>query len=215
MAKNRESTERIKHGLVLTCLGDRGPSTYKRSRRGDAEIDRVVCHVLKHSNTDFSVVDFVPNGYDERQYCSPAFNLPVGCMMRTPWAQFPEYHTSADNLEFVRPESLADSFLKILSAIAILEENRTYLNQSPAGEPQLGRRGLYRKIGGETDESLDELALLWVLNLSDGRHNLLDIATRAGIPFAQVSRAAHVLTEHDLLEETSAAVASAPTLGSP
>lgn len=215
LAKNRESTERIKHGLVLTCLGDRGPSTYKRSRRGDAEIDRVVCHVLKHSNTDFSVVDFSPNGYDERQYCSPAFNLPVGCMMRTPWAQFPEYHTSADNLEFVRPESLADSFLKILSAIAILEENRTYLNQSPAGEPQLGRRGLYRKIGGETDESLDELALLWVLNLSDGRHNLLDIATRAGIPFAQVSRAAHVLTEHDLLEETSAAVASAPTLGSP
>ena len=211
LARNRESIERIRHGLVLACLGDRGAPAYKRSRRGDAEIDRVVCHVLEQANSDFTVVDFSPDGYDERQYCSPAFDLPVGCLSRTPWAQFPEYHTSADNLELVDPDALADSFFTVLLTIAVLEENRTYLNLNPACEPQLGRRGLYRTMGGGTEKSHDELALRWVLNLSDGRHSLLDIAARGRTPFAEIRRAADALLECELLRETEACQRAAST----
>ena len=203
LARNADSTHRVKHGLVLTCVGDPGPSTYKRSRRGDATIDRAFAKVLQQSDSDLTVVDFTPYGYDERQYCSPAFNLPVGCLMRTPWGQFPEYHSSADNLELVRPAALADSFFKVLAAFAVVEENRVYLNTSPAGEPQLGKRGLYRLMGGDSAESIDELALLWVLNLSDGRHDLLDVAVRAGLSFEQISRSARALATSDLLREAA------------
>ena len=110
LAANEHQTGRIKHGLILACVGDPGKTTYKKSRRGDAEVDRAVAHVLKHSGQDYEINEFSPWGYDERQYCSPGFNLPIGCLMRTPNGCFPEYHSSADNLEFVRPESLEDSY---------------------------------------------------------------------------------------------------------
>jgi aminopeptidase-like protein len=157
-------------------VGDSGKSTYKKSRRGDAEIDKAVSHILKHSGQDYEILDFSPYGYDERQFCSPGFNLPVGCLMRTPQGRFPEYHTSADNLDFVRPEYLADSFSKYLAVLNVLENNKKYLNKNPKCEPQLGKRGLYRAMGGQKDVGTFELALLWVLNLSDGNHTLLDIA---------------------------------------
>ena len=109
------------NGLVVACVGDPGKSTYKKSRRGNAEIDKAAEHVLKHSNNDYEILEFSPYGYDERQFCSPGFNLPVGCLMRTPFAKFPEYHTSADNLDFVGPEFLADSFAKCLAIVEVLE----------------------------------------------------------------------------------------------
>lgn len=198
---NEAQVSRIKHGLVVTCMGDPGKSTYKKSRRGDAEIDRAVIHVLKHSGKDYEIVEFSPYGYDERQFCSPGFNLPVGCLMRTPNGRYPEYHTSADNLEIVQPQYLADSFSKCLSVLQVLENNKTYLNKNPKCEPQLGKRGLYRAIGGQTDGGINELALLWVLNLSDGNHTLLDIADRSGFKFDSINKAASALLEHDLLEE--------------
>ena len=198
---NEENLGRIKHGLVLTCVGDPGKPHYKKSRRGNAEIDRIWAHVLKHSGNTYHILDFCPWGYDERQYCSPGFNLPVGCFMRTPHGCFPEYHTSADNLEFVRPAHLTDSYRLCLSALQALEGNRAYLNQNPRGEPQLGKRGLFRPLGGSSNERPRELELLWVLNLSDGKHDLLDIAERAGIPFARVMEAASTLIDHNLLRE--------------
>lgn len=198
---NEAQVSRIKHGLIATLVGDAGHSTYKKSRRGDAEIDRAVVHVLKHSGHDYEILDFSPYGYDERQFCSPGFNLPIGCLMRTPHGQFPEYHTSADNLDFVKPEPLADSFFKYLSVLDILENNKAYLNQNPKGEPQLGKRGLYRSIAGQENAKLNELAMLWVLNLSDGSHSLLDIAERSGLAFEVIKNAADVLLEHDLLKE--------------
>jgi aminopeptidase-like protein len=198
---NQDRVSAIRHGLVLTCVGDPGRPTYKRSRRGDAVIDRAVAHVLRYSGQDYELQDFTPYGYDERQYCSPAFDLPVGCFMRTPWGRFPEYHTSADDLDLVRPSALADSFRTILAVLSILDDDARYENLNPAGEPQLGRRGLYRTIGGLKDESEVELALLWVLNLSDGRHTLLDIAERSGLEFHAVRAAADALLEHDLLRE--------------
>lgn len=200
LALNQARLSRIKHGLVAVCVGDPGKPVYKKSRRGDAEIDRAAVHVLKASGQDYEVIDFIPYGYDERQYCSPGFDLPVGSLSRTSHGRYPEYHTSADNLDFIRSESLADSFSKYLSIFYILESNERYLNQNPHCEPQLGKRGLYRAIGGQEDGKTKEMALLWVLNLSDGNHTLLDISERSGLSFGHIKSAADVLLEQGLLK---------------
>jgi aminopeptidase-like protein len=199
LARNEPVLPRIRHGLVLSCVGDPGRFTYKRSRRGDAEVDRAVEHVLLQSGREFQAVDFTPYGYDERQYCSPGINLPVGCFMRTPNGCYPQYHTSADDLSLVTPSSLGESLLQLLRVIQVLEGNSRYFNLNPKCEPQLGRRGLYRQMGGTKDAAASEMAMLWVLNLSDGRFDLLDIAIRSGIPFAEVSRAAGALKDAGLL----------------
>lgn len=202
LALNEDKTGAIRHGLVLTCIGDRGPLSYKKSRRGDAEIDRAVIHVLRHSGALCQVLEFSPYGYDERQYCSPGFNLAVGCLMRTPHGCFPEYHTSADNLDFVDAAALGDSFAKVLAIFEILENNRTWVNRNPQCEPQLGKRGLYDAIGGSGVKEL-QMAMLWVLNLSDGTSSLLDIADRSGMEFAVLARAADLLYRHELLQPLS------------
>ncbi len=198
---NEKNVSKIKHGLVAACLGDSGKFTYKKSRQDSAEIDRAVINVLKNSGIDFEIIDFIPFGYDERQYCSPGFNLPVGCLMRTPHGCYPEYHTSADNLDLVRPEYLADSFSIYLSVFDILENNKKYINQNPKCEPQLGKRGLYQMTGGQKDKKIKELAMLWVLNLSDGSNTLLDISDQSGIEFATIKDVADILINHDLLKE--------------
>ncbi|MEO5755143.1 MAG: DUF4910 domain-containing protein, partial [Chthoniobacterales bacterium] len=199
LAQNGEIIPQIRHGLVVTCVGDSAHLTYKRSRRGDTEIDRAFAHILGHSGEPCELIDFSPYGYDERQYGSPGFNLPVGCLMRSRHGEFPEYHTSADNLEFVRPAALADSLTHCLAVVDLLEHNRAYLNQSPKGEAQLGRRGLYSGRGGKEESRSRNLALLWVLNQSDGQHSLLDIAERANLPFAVIKEAASSLLATDLL----------------
>jgi len=198
---NEPQVTNIKHGFVVAGVGDAGNFTYKKSRRGDAEIDRIFSHVLKHSGSDYAIIDFFPYGYDERQFCSPAFNSPVGCVMRTPHGQYPEYHTSADNLDFVHPSALRDSFTKCVSVFDVLENNKTYINQNPKCEPQLGKRGLYRAVGGQAEGVIDELAMLWTLNLSDGNYSLLDIAERSGYRFESIKKAADRLQEHHLLRE--------------
>jgi len=200
LARNEANVGRIKHGLVITCVGDPGRTTYKRTRRGNAEIDRAVENVLKNSGADYEIIDFFPYGYDERQYNSPGFKLPVGCLMRSQHGRFPEYHTSADNLDLVQPSYLADSFQKCLATFNILENNRTYLNLYPKGEPQLGKRGLYGSSGGASHRQLNQMAILWVLNFSDGEHDLLAIADRSGIKFEDIHDAAQRLVEHGLLK---------------
>jgi aminopeptidase-like protein len=200
LARNEAVLPRIKHGLVLSCLGDDGPFNYKRSRRGNADVDRAVEHVLRHSEHNFEVVDFTPYGYDERQYCSPGINLPVGCFMRTPNGRYPQYHTSADDLDLITPAALGESLRQLLRVIQVFEKNGHYMNLNPKCEPQLGRRGLYRQMGGVKDASAREMAMLWVLNLSDGQHDLLDIAARSGIPFGQISLAVDALHSCGLLE---------------
>jgi aminopeptidase-like protein len=198
LAQNRQTAGRVKHGLVLTCIGDSGEFHYKKSRRGDAEIDRAAAHILKHQSKGSEILEFSPYGYDERQYCSPGFNLPVGCLMRSIWGTFPEYHTSADNLDFIRPAQLAGSLRACAMIFDVLENNRTYRNLSPFCEPQLGRRNLYRTTGGNSiGEEIN--ARLWVLNLSDGQNSLLDIAERSGCRFSMISEAAELLRESGLL----------------
>ena len=197
-----EIVPRIRHGLVLSCVGDSGPVTYKQSRRGDAPVDRIVAHVLKTSGGPHRITPFIPYGYDERQYCSPGFDMPVGCFMRSPNGTFPEYHTSADNLDFVKPESLVDSLEKLKEVVAAIEDGDTlYRSLNPKGEPQLGKRGLYRPIGGQKDAaSFDGMTLLWVMNLADGKHTLFDMAERSGQSFAAIRLAAEALAEKGLLE---------------
>lgn len=195
LALNEEKAAKIKHGLVLSGVGDEGNVAYKKSRRGNSEVDGAAGHVLKHSGDAYEIIDFSPYGYDERQYCSPGFNLPVGCFSRTPYGRYPEYHTSADNLDLVQPRYLGDSFLKSLSILEVLEGNGTYQNLNPKCEPQLGKRGLYDSIG------VNEMAMLWVLNLSDGCNTLLDIAERAGLKFDAVFSAARTLWEKNLVKK--------------
>jgi aminopeptidase-like protein len=197
--QNRETLDRVKHGLTVSCIGDAGGFTYKRSRREDSEADRAVELALRDSGAQHRIVGWEPWGGDERQFCSPGFNLPVGCLMRTPHGGFPGYHTSADGLDRIRPESLAESVRVCLDAIEILETNQTCLNLSPFGEPQLGRRGLYRTSGGAVSSPDDERALLWVLNLSDGDASLLDVATRSGLAYPVIVRAAQRLQDAGLL----------------
>jgi aminopeptidase-like protein len=190
----------IRHGLVITGAGDPGPPTYKRSRRGACGIDRAMEYVLKSHWENFSIRDFSPFGYDERQFCSPGFDLPFGCLMRTPHGEYPEYHTSLDDLDFVRPENLADTYQLCARTLDLLENNRTYRNLFPKGEPQLGKRGLYQAMGQQAkDRQALQLSMLWVLNQSDGEHDLLDIAIRSGIAFEIVARAAEMLHDRGLL----------------
>lgn len=198
LAQNRESAKRIRHGLVLTCIGDAGGFHYKKSRQGNAEIDRAAAHVLGHCGESSEILDFSPYGYDERQYCSPGFNLAVGCLMRSVWGTFPEYHTSADNLDFIRPSKLANSLQVCTAILDVLESNRRYRNLNPYCEPQLGRRNLYSSTGGSTIGA-DINARLWVLNLSDGDHSLLDIAERSGLPFSAIHGAAELLRKSGLM----------------
>lgn len=199
LSRNEPIVPRVKHGLVLACVGDGGDFSYKKSRRGDAQIDRAMMHVLSRSGRAHQIRDFSPYGYDERQYCSPGFNLPVGCLNRTPHGCFAEYHTSADNLEFVTAEALEGSMRLCVELFELLEKDVRYVNLNPRCEPQLGRRGLYRELGGHPDAEQRELAILWVLNLSDGSHSLLDIAERSNLNFSMISEVAAELSRHGLL----------------
>ncbi len=199
LARNEERARRVAHGLVAACLGDRGRLTYKRSRRGDAEIDRAVAHVLAHGGEPHELRDFTPYGYDERQYCSPGFDLPVGSLTRTPHGEYPEYHTSGDDPSFVVPDRMVDSLRRYLEVFEVLEGNLTYRNLSPRGEPQLGKRGLYGPVGGASHAVPSQMAMLWVLNLCDGTRPLLDVAARAKLPFGEVRTAARALQAAGLL----------------
>jgi aminopeptidase-like protein len=199
LSRNHAELHRIRHGLVLSLLGGGGPFHYKQSREGDHAIDRTAWRVLQAEHPDAKLLPFLPWGYDERQFCSAGLNLPVGRLTRTPNGEFPEYHTSADNPAFVQPAELGEAWLLCLRILEALERERVYQNLAPNGEPQLGRRGLYRKTGGHQQIPERQLALLWVLNQSDGRHSLSDIAERAGLPLATIESAADDLEAAGLL----------------
>ena len=202
LSRNEAQADRIRHGLVLTCVGDSGAFTYKKSRRGDAEIDRAMALVLSRRGDGSKTIEFSPFGYDERQFCSPGFNLPVGCLMRTEHGKFREYHTSADNLDFISAEKLEGTFRVCLELFDILETNARYRNLLPKCEPQLGKRGLYAATGGNGIR-VDNYAMLWVLSGSDGTQTLLRIAEKSGLSFRLIAAAAESLAAHGLLEKVA------------
>ncbi|MFC7333132.1 DUF4910 domain-containing protein [Rhodocista pekingensis] len=202
LARNEPTLDRIRHGLVLTCVGDPGGFHYKRSRRGDAVIDRAVAQVCRDRGISLDVRPFRPTGYDERQYGSPGFDLPVGCFMRSPDRGFPEYHTSADNLDLVRPEALEESYEVLGEVLDLLEADRVWRRVDGRGEPQLGRRGLYRLLSAQQGAACQE-SLLWVLNLADGTRSLLDMAEHSGLSFRELRDAAALAAEAGLIVETA------------
>ena len=154
---------------------------------------------MRDRGVPLDVRPFSPTGYDERQFASPGFDLPVGRLTRTPHGEYPEYHTSADSLGLMDPDALAASLDALEAVVRTLDGDGVYLNTEPYGEPQLGRRGLYAPVGGAAFGPQAQQAALWVLNLSDGAHSLLDVAGRSGLPFAGVRQAADRLLDVGLL----------------
>lgn len=201
LALNEDISSRIIGGLVASLTGDPGDLTYKKSRQGNALMDRAVAHVLQHSGQGYQIIDFFPYGYDERQFCSPGFNLAVGNLTRSQFGQYPEYHTSGDNLELIRPEYLEASYQVYRQVIDVMERNKYYQSLNPKCEPQLGKRGLYEAVGGQSDRKQLQMAMLWVLNLADGQHSLLDMAERSGNPFDLIYRISQILLDKNLLCE--------------
>ena len=199
LSRNEEGLGRVRAGVVIGLLGDAGPLTYKRSRRGDCATDRAASHVLR-AVPGSRIVDFAPYGYDERQFCSPGIDLPVGRLTRSPNGEYPEYHSSADNLDIVQPDALAESLRTLARLVGLLDENRRLLNLSPKGEPRLGKRGLYGSVGGVPPGDFEQ-ALLWVLSYSDGAHDLLSIAERSRLGFARMAQAAAALEQAGLARD--------------
>jgi aminopeptidase-like protein len=199
LAQNQKQLDRICGGLVTVLLGRPGPFHYKRSRSGNAMIDRVVQRVLKKCVENAVFRDFDPYGYDERQFGSPRIDLPVGRLTRVPNGEYPEYHTSADNMELIDAGSLQEALTVCIEISQEIESADIFSNLSPCGEPQLGKRGLYRQTGGD-DIAFDELSMLWVLNQSDGSHSLVDISEKSGLSLEALHRAAEALVEAGLLE---------------
>jgi aminopeptidase-like protein len=200
LAQNEDKISHIKYGLVTSLLGIDNVFTYKRSRRGNARIDTIVEHVLASRAVPHKIIDFIPYGYDERQFCSPGFNMPVGNLTRVPFGEYPEYHTSADNFDLISDKGLQDSLDTFREVILNIETDRKYMNQFPKGEPQLGKRGLYDNIGGRNDSKTLQLAFLWILNYSDGDHSLTDIAILSGLSTKLIGEAAQMLKQKGLLK---------------
>jgi aminopeptidase-like protein len=204
LSRNEDSLGRVQHGLIVSCVGDTGPVRFKRSRSGDTDLDRAAAHVVSR-RPGGSAHPFVPWGGDERQFCSPGFDLPVGSLTRTEHGQYPEYHTSADDLSFIGPAELADSLATLVEILDVLERDRVLARTNPYGEPQLGRRGLYEQIGAGVAQTVEESrqALLWVLNAADGTTSLIDLATRANLPFGLVADTADLLEAAGLVREVT------------
>jgi aminopeptidase-like protein len=202
LATNQAVLPRIRHGLVLSLLGNVGPLYYKKTRASQCSIDHAASHVLRNGFPGSQVLSFSPWGYDERQFCSPGIDLPVGCLSRSPDANLPENHTSADHPDAIHAESLSEAWLACLEIFQTLEESLYYENLHPHGEPQLSRRGLYRTTGGYYTHVPDrQMALLWTLNLSDGTASILDIAERSNLPLDVVAAAARDLENAGLLRQ--------------
>jgi aminopeptidase-like protein len=197
LSRNEAVLPRVAGGLVIGLLGDAGALTYKRSRRGDSATDRIATLALASLPVESRLGDFEPYGYDERQFCSPGFDLPIGRLTRSPNGGFPEYHSSADDLSLVHVDKLAGSLSALARMVSMIDANRTVLNLSPKGEPRLGKRGLYGAVGGAGPGEFEH-ALLWVLSLADGRCDLAAMAQRSGIGFDLLERAATALEQAGL-----------------
>jgi aminopeptidase-like protein len=216
LSRHRESASSIVAGLVLSCLGDAGGFHFKQSRREQSVTDEAMREALADCGEPSTVIPFVPYGYDERQYCSPGFDLPVGCLMRTPNGKYREYHTSADDVSLIDGAALDRSARLVMRWIervesigefagprpAIIGTGRRFRNLSPFGEPMLGRRGLYAAMGGRADVPTLQMALLWMLNYGDALHGVDWIASRSGIEQRVLLDAAELLMRASLLEQS-------------
>ena len=186
-------------GFVVTCIGDQGDFTYKKSRRGDSLVDRAVELILRQSEKNYKIEEFSPIGSDERQYCSAGFNLPVGSLMRTMYGIYPEYHTSADNKDFISFDAMLRAVNKFNDIISLMDLNHKYVNKFPNCEPQLGKRGLYPLLGSQKEKTTEVQAMMWILNFSDGNHDLIDIINKSNIDYHIVLKVAEKLLSKNII----------------
>jgi aminopeptidase-like protein len=198
LAQHQSMLTRIEHGLILGLLGDTAGLSYKRSRDSDTNIDRIAEFVLATEFSDTRIREFSPYGYDERQFCSPGINLPVGRLTRSSNGEYDCYHSSADDLSFISARALGEAFLACVKILSVAEGCCRYVNQAPKCEPRLGKYGLYGAVGGAGPSEFEH-ALLWVLNQSDGSNDLIDIARRSSTRYALVAAAADALVRAGLL----------------
>jgi aminopeptidase-like protein len=188
-------------GYVITCVGDRGELTFKLSRRGDTIADKAVLNVLKSKRLPYKCLSYFPTGSDERQYCSPYFNLPVASLMRSMYAQYPEYHTSLDNksiIDFIAMEELIWLYIEIIN---VIEKNKTYISINPKCEPFLQNKGLYDSTGGPKAVPINTNALLWILNQADGENNLISISNKSEVPVLVLNEVSTRLLNAGLIKE--------------
>jgi aminopeptidase-like protein len=202
LARNESWLRSIRGGLTIGLLGDGGPLTYKRSRRGTSEIDLIAAQAVRELNPNAKVLDFTPYGYDERQFCSPGIDLAVGRLTRSSNDGYAEYHTSADNPALLKASALSESMLAIATILNRVDGNRLFRNRSPKCEPRLGTRGLFRATGGTSPGDFEH-AMLWLLSLCDGSHGLRDAQAVSGLDMATLERAAAALIGAGLLEEAA------------
>ena len=191
--------EQVIAGFNITCVGDDRCFSYLPSRNGNTLSDLVALHVLKHTDPDFIRYTWLDRGSDERQYCAPGVDLPIASIMRSKYGEYPEYHTSLDNLELVTPTGLQGGYDALRKAIEIIEKN-DHLKSTVLGEPQLGKRGLYPTLS--TKESGKQVrTMMNMLSYCDGKNSLLDIAELIDEPFWEVVPLADRLIEQDLLQK--------------
>ncbi len=188
-------------GFNITCVGDERCYSYLPSRAEDTLSDLVALHVLKYTDPNFQHYSWLNRGSDERQYCAPGIDLPIASIMRSKYGEYPEYHTSLDDLNLVTPRGLEGSFLALQQAIKIIESN-CYLKTKVFGEPQLGKRGLYPTTSSKSSAS-SVRTMMNLISYCDGTLTLLEIADLIHEPFWELVPIVETLMSHDLLEKRS------------
>jgi aminopeptidase-like protein len=200
LSAHPDAAQQVRGGLVMTGLGDSSPLTYKASRRGSTRMDRLAKRVLNARDPSTRLLPWDPYGYDERQFCSPGFDLAVGRLTRGVHGRYPEYHTSGDNAAFVSAPQIEAAIQAVLDLLQRFDAEPVLHHRQPLGEPQLGRRGLYSSVGGAVDSRSIETSYLWVLSLADGQHGLADVVEQAGLPSEVVQAAYERLFAAGLVE---------------
>ena len=200
ISKNlNEMKENINAGWVLTCMGDEGNYSYIPSRKGGTLADRVSIKTLEELGVNYNKYTFLDRGSDERQYCAPGVDLPVASLMKSKYGSYPEYHTSLDNLNFITPEGLKESYEMMKTAIEILESNK-FWKLKTLGEPQLGKRGLYPTLSTKNSGTTVQ-DLMNVIAYCDGENDLIDISNICGLKFKEVLKIIETLFINELVEE--------------
>jgi aminopeptidase-like protein len=192
---------KIVAGFNVTCVGDDRAYSYVPSRHGATLADKVALAILQERHPDFIRYSFLDRGSDERQYCSPGVDLPVVSVMRSKYREYPEYHTSLDNLDLVTPVGLQGGFSVLRDCLDLLERNRVY-RATCLGEPQLSRRRLFPSLGTKVTHRV-VADTLNVLAYADGNHDLVDISTITRISPSLLLVIVDDLFKADLLSEVS------------
>lgn len=200
LSKNIEAMKaKIHAGFQLTCVGDDRAYSYMPSRKGNTITDKIIKHALKHKVTSYRSYSFLERGSDERQYCAPGVELPVASIMRTKYAQYPEYHTSLDNMSLISAEGFQGSYNIHIECIKLLENNETYV-ATVLGEPQLGKRGL-RSNTGARGLVVNFLTISNILAYADGEADLIDLAESLNMYALDLVPSIEVLLQHELLKK--------------